>query len=504
MKNYLLIILWSVMLWSAACGSSLNYQAREYQALVVTDITPPNGAILDDVPLVSVTLNQAIDPDSVTKETFFVVKLPATSIRASNAYTGKIMMSEDARTIFWQPEKQLDAAQEYQVVLTSGIQTNDHYPLTTSDETEHHWSSRFLYRGLVLTDEQSPNTDVNLQPRPDFLMISELYYDPPETETDGFCFIELYGTPKSSLDGYEIWFVNGADGKVIAKVVLPKNKIIPSNGYFVIADQSNNQTGISNVNGAQLIANFDPQNGPDSVWLIDADGNRVDTLGYGEGLMPLNNGEIMFESTPALDAPQGQSLERSNLVDTDDNQNDFVVSQVPSPGTGHPIDVNLTDYSSQAVKVAIIAVVTDPQRDWNDSSGGNGIPFDAIVGNGTVGSTDEWVVLRNQSDENLSLKGWKLEMIDGSDATEIFDTPSGEYRFSNSGTVENFQVGELLLIGNPEDDMKNSLTLRLLDQANELVDEIILDDSNANSTADEVSKISDDKIISRGENDFFF
>ena len=71
--------------------------------------------------------------------------------------------------------------------------------------------------------------------------------------------------------------MNGADGEVTVSV--PLSGTIPADGIFVIADGS--ASGPTTVAGADLVADFDFQNGPDSIVLRDALGTAVDALGYG-------------------------------------------------------------------------------------------------------------------------------------------------------------------------------------------------------------------------------
>jgi hypothetical protein len=80
---------------------------------------------------------------------------------------------------------------------------------------------------------------------------------------------------------------------------------------------------------ADLLANFDFQNGPDSIVLM-AGGVAIDAIGYGV----FAPGEIFAgEGTPATDAPAGSSLAREFAdVDRDDNALDFIVLSTPTPG----------------------------------------------------------------------------------------------------------------------------------------------------------------------------
>jgi hypothetical protein len=155
-------------------------------------------------------------------------------------------------------------------------------------------------------------------------LLSEVFYDAVGTD-DGQSFVELYGTPDSSLDGLVIEGVNGADGSVTHTLAL--SGTIGPDGLFVVADRTS--AGTTLVADADLLLDFDFQNGPDSVVLRSA-GGVIDALAYGvfaAGEFPAGEGD------PALDAPAGQSLARhfANL-DTNDNASDFLAS-APTPGS---------------------------------------------------------------------------------------------------------------------------------------------------------------------------
>jgi hypothetical protein len=81
---------------------------------------------------------------------------------------------------------------------------------------------------------------------------------------------------------------------------------------------------------ADLLANFDFQNGPDSVVLRDAAG-VLDALGYGV----FGAGDFFAgEGAAAPDAPAGASLARHFAdLDSDDNASDWHVLDPPSPGS---------------------------------------------------------------------------------------------------------------------------------------------------------------------------
>jgi len=155
-------------------------------------------------------------------------------------------------------------------------------------------------------------------------LISEVFYDAVGSD-NGLSFVELYGDPGVSLDGLFLEGINGADGSAGPTIAL--SGVFPPDGIWLLADDIGD--GTSSVAGAHWIANFDFQNGPDSIVLRTATA-VLDAIGYGVFGM----GDFFAgEGTPAADAPPGSSLARwlANL-DTNDNAVDFNVLGVPTPG----------------------------------------------------------------------------------------------------------------------------------------------------------------------------
>lgn len=162
-------------------------------------------------------------------------------------------------------------------------------------------------------------------------ILSEVFYDAVGSD-NGLSFVEIYGVPGTSLDGMTLEGVNGANGSIGPIVTLSGS--IPADGLFVVADVDGSDVTL--VPGADLLANFDFQNGPDSIQLVDA-GSILDALGYGAFAID----EIFAgEGTAALDPPAGSSLARLFAnVDSDDNALDFVVLVNPTPGLADFADV---------------------------------------------------------------------------------------------------------------------------------------------------------------------
>jgi hypothetical protein len=157
-------------------------------------------------------------------------------------------------------------------------------------------------------------------------VISEFFYDAVGSD-DGGGFVELYGAPGTLLDGLRIEGVNGTGGAI--GPVLALTGAIPADGFFVVADDL--AGGATLVANADLVLNFDFQNGPDSI-VLRSGGQLLDAVGYGV----FAAGDVFAgEGSPAPAAPAGASLARNLAnVDTDDNAADFAVLAVPTPGTG--------------------------------------------------------------------------------------------------------------------------------------------------------------------------
>jgi len=155
-------------------------------------------------------------------------------------------------------------------------------------------------------------------------LISEVFYDAVGTD-NGLLFVELYGDPGSGLDGLYLEGINGANGNAGPTIAL--TGVFPADGIFVVADDFGD--GSTLVVDADWIANFDFQNGPDSIVLRTAT-TTLDAVGYGV----FDPGEFFAgEGTPAADAPAGSSLARYFAdVDTGDNGTDFEISTIPTPG----------------------------------------------------------------------------------------------------------------------------------------------------------------------------
>jgi hypothetical protein len=156
-------------------------------------------------------------------------------------------------------------------------------------------------------------------------VISEFFYDAVGSD-DGLSFVELYGAPGTSLAGFTLEGVNGSGGAIGPSLSL--SGAFPADGIFVVADTASG--GQSQVAGADLLLDFDFQNGPDSV-VLRSGSTVFDALGYGV----FAPGEVNAgEGAPAADPAAGASLARRFAdVDTGDNAADFIALDTPTPGS---------------------------------------------------------------------------------------------------------------------------------------------------------------------------
>jgi hypothetical protein len=209
-----------------------------------------------------------------------------------------------------------------------------------------------------------------------------------------------------------------------------------------------------------------------------------------------NDAEV---SGSVQETEQNQTESSSSAIQG--NQED--VQEVPEESGFDEDDSNAAENFESTTfdfeRVLVTEIVTDPQQDHGESGSGNGIAFDGIPGAGTVGSTDEYVEIYNGTSQNVDLTGWNVMMIDGSDVTESVDDPAWTKFFSDGGSVENFLSGEILVLGNPSGDMKNTIQVELTDQVGQVVHSVYSDDANASGTVDESFGLDEAGNWSMGE-----
>lgn len=334
-----------LLLFTACAPQAASFNPLLQSQPYVLSISPEPYHILDKLEEVSVTFSHPVDPKTVSDKTVYVTPGEVDKKDVKNEeilkVSGNIETSSDAQTLTWQPQENI-APGDYSLVITTDVQANNHISFNQNPGQDPEPFVAVFHVGLESagqyssssdsTSPTSPSTSPTLH-RPTFLVINEVIYDASGSDTDGNEFIELYGTPESDLDQYQIMIVNGSDGSIIDTLTLPSGSKMRESGIFLIADAKTNDSKHSNIPNPDFIDNFDPQNGPDSIQLLDSQGHLLDAITYGEGALTLgHNGLPTGEGSPASDVSNGHSLSRMNGINTDSNVDDFVDLANPTPG----------------------------------------------------------------------------------------------------------------------------------------------------------------------------
>jgi hypothetical protein len=154
------------------------------------------------------------------------------------------------------------------------------------------------------------------------LVINEVDYDQPSTDTAEFIELKNTGTTDVNLAGFSLELVNGnGGGAAIYQTIALPGVVLPAGGYFVVCGDANNvpNCDMDVTPDTNLI-----QNGsPDAVALTDTTGTVVDAVSYeGDTGAPYTEGSgAGLEDNPGIDAAGISRL--PDGMDTDQNNSDF-------------------------------------------------------------------------------------------------------------------------------------------------------------------------------------
>lgn len=150
-------------------------------------------------------------------------------------------------------------------------------------------------------------------------LLHELVWDTPSVDTD--LYVALSGEPGSDLTAWSLVGINGRGGAAYRTCVL--SGVIGEDRRFVLVHSKATSSALRSA--ADLVSDCDLQNGPDSVLLVDPNGQVRDALAYGAfGANEIAAGE--GAPHPGPKANSGQALARiAEGVDTNDNRSDWVV-----------------------------------------------------------------------------------------------------------------------------------------------------------------------------------
>lgn len=318
----------------------------------VVDVRPAADETVGLDESVQLIFSVPLDPESLTEKSIAVIfQQDGRALEDvvedivggdTDVWAGTLAVSDDGLNVTFQPNQPYPAGSSLAVVVTSRLMSLAHVPFNqTPGETPTPFVSGFTVEGGAVASENSSansgggdgGTTEEPKVRPAWLVISEILYDITGSDTNGDLFIELAGEKNTEISGYKINFVNGSDGTIYDDFKLPDGAFIPDDGVYLIADAITGSPGATNVPGADYVVNFDPQNGPDAIQLVDDQGAFVDAVGYGNPIVAFaENGLASYESYPADDVGSDMSLARVDTFDTDDNSLDFIQMEIPSPG----------------------------------------------------------------------------------------------------------------------------------------------------------------------------
>lgn len=125
--------------------------------------------------------------------------------------------------------------------------------------------------------------------------------------------------------------------------------------------------------------------------------------------------------------------------------------------------------------VRINELCADPLQDWNDSSGGDGLPFSPTPGTGMVSPADEWIELHNLRPGVSDLSGYSLVLYRG---PSLYAEPRARTAllsafvrvFGAGANISDVRMGDRVVVGDPAGVMPPDFWIELRDASGVLVD----------------------------------
>ncbi len=186
------------------------------------------------------------------------------------------------------------------------------------------------------------------------LVINEVDYDQPSTDTTEFVEIKNVGQSAVNLSGYTLLFFNGANSTVYDTITFPSYMLQP-NDYYVICGSGNY---VPNCNQTENALSDLVQNGsPDGMLLAEIlTTNVVDALSYeGDCTFPFIEGTGILTANADNNNDELISISRfPDGTDTDNNSADFS-KRCSTPGIANsssntncmPVTTNVSSHTYQ-------------------------------------------------------------------------------------------------------------------------------------------------------------
>ena len=272
------------------------------------------------------------------------------------------------------------------------------------------------------------------------LVINEVDYDQPSTDTAEFLEIKNVSASAINLDPYQLRFVNGANGQNYLQVNLPAVSLAAGDYYVVCANAANTANCDLDVTpDSNMIQNGDP----DGVVLENASGT-VDSLAYGPGTMA----GVTETANSVTDNPAntGEGIARvPDGCDTGSNLDDFERAAI-SPGAS-----NGGTTCGGAADAAPAVVATTPANNAADV---------ALDGNLEV-EFSEPVTLTNAFTLSCVTSGAHAVTVTGG-PTEFTLDPAGAFARGERCTLTVLAGGVSDNDGNPPANMSGNVTVSFL------------------------------------------
>ncbi|MEA3453052.1 MAG: lamin tail domain-containing protein [Patescibacteria group bacterium] len=240
-------------------------------------------------------------------------------------------------------------------------------------------------------------------------------------------FIEIYNPSDTDVlihnDNFQIELVD-SNNKSTKKKVNWSNNIIPAHGHFLLT------SGELIINNKELEsdANFSSQlSSVSGVIISDKNGNILDRVGWGSTtksapvLAIETRGKILNNGLKT-----GESIERSEYIDTENNFEDFILNESPSPtnskgdkqiytkslgggGGSSNVSGNGSNDSNNNENSGELEEINYCSKENLNSSAYSPVIFNEIAWMGSDNSAnDEWIELKNISTSTISLSGWQI------------------------------------------------------------------------------------------------
>ncbi|MDZ7645556.1 MAG: lamin tail domain-containing protein [Woeseiaceae bacterium] len=276
---------------------------------------------------------------------------------------------------------------------TSGTATGESLQLTGSGS----FYNNFTWAGPATATFGAVNTGQTFgggEPPAPELVINEVDYDQPGTDTAEFIELRNNGAVSVDLGAYLVDLVNGSNGSAYASIALPDTSLAAGDDFVSCAQAANTPNCDLDVSPDNNLV----QNGsPDAVALVLA-GTVVDAVSYeGDTAAPYTEGSgagIADESGTGFIGlsrfPDG--------TDTDQNSADFSLRCI-TPGLANNSDNTNCPDPLAGPPVVINEFLADPATDLAGDANNDGTR-DA--------SDDEFIEIVNVSGGELDLSGWTL------------------------------------------------------------------------------------------------